>query len=245
MALPVVFVHGLFGHLRDVRLTAGLVEYSVLAPDLIGYGPTVAPLAAWSLSEQADHVAAAIRSAGITKAHLVGHSVGGAVAALLTARFPDLVETLTSVEGNFTLKDAFWSGKIARMPLAEVEPIIEGYRADPGAWIVGAGVPLTETTLALAESWLAYQTAETVQRQAQAVVAATEQPNYLDLWRKILVEKPVHLVAGARSRAGWDVPDWAEAGAKAVTIIPETGHLMMAEQPEAFAQALKLFWQAA
>lgn len=245
MTLPIVLIHGLFGHLKDERLTAVFSDYSVLAPDLLGYGAAPEPVAGWRLADQADHVAAAMQAAGIARAHLVGHSVGGAVAALLTARFPERVATLTSVEGNFTLKDAFWSGKIAKMPLAEVEQIIDGYRADPAAWIAGAGVPVTEVTQALAESWLAHQSARTVQRQAQAVVAATGQADYLDLWRGILAEKPVHLVAGSTSRAGWDVPDWAEAAAQSVTLIPDTGHLMMAEQPEAFGEALMRFWQQA
>ncbi|WP_428942794.1 alpha/beta fold hydrolase [Xanthomonas oryzae] len=43
------------------------------------------------------------------KVHLVGHSVGGAVSALVCSLYPELVASFTSVEGNFTLKDAFWS----------------------------------------------------------------------------------------------------------------------------------------
>jgi pimeloyl-ACP methyl ester carboxylesterase len=38
---------------------------------------------------------------------LVGHSVGGVVAYAFAHRYPECVKSLVSVEGNFTLKDAF------------------------------------------------------------------------------------------------------------------------------------------
>ncbi|WP_227744214.1 alpha/beta fold hydrolase [Yersinia kristensenii] len=41
--------------------------------------------------------------------HVIGHSVGGAVAVLFARRYPEMTRSLTSVEGNFTLSDAFWS----------------------------------------------------------------------------------------------------------------------------------------
>lgn len=49
---------------------------------------------------------------------------------------------------------------------------------------------------------------------------------------------PVHLVAGARSRVGWDVPDWALSGAASYSEVPEVGHMVMHEAPEALGALL-------
>jgi lipase len=43
------------------------------------------------------------------RVQLIGHSVGGVVAAGYAHRFPKRVASFVNVEGNFTLADAFWS----------------------------------------------------------------------------------------------------------------------------------------
>jgi len=48
-------------------------------------------------------------------ARLVAHSIGAVYAFELADARPDLVESVTSVEGNFSLHDAFWSRSIAEL----------------------------------------------------------------------------------------------------------------------------------
>jgi pimeloyl-ACP methyl ester carboxylesterase len=45
-------------------------------------------------------------------------------------------------------------------------------------------------------------------------------------------------VAGERSRADWDTPDWALAQAKSFTMMTRCGHLMMLEEPDAFGRVV-------
>jgi pimeloyl-ACP methyl ester carboxylesterase len=85
---------------------------------------------------------------------------------------------------------------------------------------------------------LDYQPATTVRAMARAVVEFTGDPGYERLLRDVFTRTPVHLVAGARSRAGWDVPDWALAAAASYTEIPDAGHMVMDEAPEAFGELL-------
>lgn len=116
---------------------------------------------------------------------------------------------------------------------------MDGYNADPDAWIAAAGVPITAWTSTLARSWLANQSASTIRAQAQAVVAATGADQYLTDIRHLLTSPtPMYLIAGERSSAGWDVPDWANAGCAMLINIPNAGHLMMAEDPARFAKAV-------
>lgn len=237
----VVLIHGLFGSLSDPEILSKFDRFDVHAPDLIGYGKfSREETSGIDLLAQAEHVAQYISDAGIERAHLVGHSVGGAIAVLLAEHFPKKVSSLTSVEGNLTIKDAFWSAKLAAMRIAEVEEIVGGYRRAPNEWIVGAGVPITEWTSRLATSWLFNQPASTIKAQAKAVVAATEKSSYLEqLSHLISSGLPVNLIAGSKSVEGWDVPDWLTRTCTMRINIADTGHLMMAENPAQFASAVQ------
>ncbi|UXS00690.1 alpha/beta fold hydrolase [Agrobacterium tumefaciens] len=237
---PVVLIHGLFGNLNDPEILAPFDGIDVHTPDLIGYGRyRDEPIENLTLRDQADHVAGHIRNIGRPKVHLVGHSVGGAVSALVCQHYPDMIASFTSVEGNFTLKDAFWSGQIAQKPDAEAAEIIREYEADPAQWIAKAGVPVNDWTLSLAKGWLANQPATTIKAQARAVVAATGHDDYLSGLRATMESGlPVYLVAGARSASGWDVADWANDLCRMRVNIPRTGHLMMAENPALFASTI-------
>jgi len=237
---PIVLVHGLFGSLSAPEILAEFGENSIFAPDLLGYGEfRHADTVDLTLQQQADHLAALIKSNVHEPAVLVGHSVGGAVAALVAFEYPDLMAGYISVEGNFTLEDAFWSAQIAETPIAEVEQIISKYKADSDGWIANAGVEISDFTSQLARDWLDNQPASTIKAQAKAVVTATGDSCYLDRMERLFdSDLPVSLVAGARSAEGWDVPQWADEKCSNRINISETGHLMMAESPEKFAKAI-------
>jgi pimeloyl-ACP methyl ester carboxylesterase len=239
--LPVVFVHGLIGTLDDEELLEHFSPRQVLAPDLLGYGKHAgASPERIDLNGQADHVRRVIDVAGAERVHLVGHSVGGVVAALVAHRHPHRVASLVSVEGNFTLSDAFWSAKVARMTADEVERMLNETSTDPARWLRDAGVLPDERRLALAQRWLWHQPASTVQAMARAVVDTTSGRAYERILRAVFERTPMYLVAGERSRAGWNVPAWALSSARGLTVIPRTGHLMMAEDPPRFAETIGL-----
>ena len=236
----ILLLHGLIGTLDDVGILRAFGERMVLTPPLLGYGAHRNEARdGLSLSDQVEHVAALLETRGGTPVHVVGHSVGGAIGVLLTVRHPELVRSLTSVEGNLAIDDAFWSAGIARQPLDEVETLLEGYRADLDGWLAGAGVAPDDRTRRVAGDWLDAQPAATVRLQARAVVEATDGPS----WRRSLSElvgsaTPLHLIAGARSVDGWHVPIEVRRRADTFTVIPDVGHLMMLESPDGFARAV-------
>lgn len=241
MSSPIVLVHGLIGSLQLPELLDGFAPGQVLAPDLLGYGALrEVPPAEVNIPAQVEHLQATLqRHFGSEPVHLLGHSVGGVVAALFAHKYAERVESLVSVEGNFTLADAFWSASVARMAVAQVEALLEGYRHDPAGWLAGAGVAVEPQRLRIAEGWLAQQPAATLQAMARSVVERTAPAHYLEQLREVFARHPVHLVAGERSRAGWDVPDWAVAAAASQQLIPGCGHLMMLENPAGFAAAVR------
>jgi len=243
-AFPVVFVHGLFGSFAEPAATRHLSPAEFSAPDLRGYGHET------EVDVSLEGQVAALRSHvesrhPETPVHLVAHSIGAVYAFTLADESPDLVETVTTVEGNFTLADAFWSRSIAALDEDRARSEIEGRLRDPRAFLAGDGIEATDEHLAKAVDALAYQPWRTVWMSASAIVEATSQPEYQELLRRVFARHRVHLVAGERSAGGWDVPGWAREAAASSTVIPGVGHMMMLENPDAVGRVLRGLLRAA
>ena len=237
----IVFIHGLIGPLKETVLMAGAKSTQMLAPDMLGYGSLaeVDP-AVISLDAQVEYLHKEINavSAPHDRWYLVGHSVGGAIAALFAAAYPDRVEAVISVEGNFTLDDAFWSQKLAKMPLEAVEAKLKQDRSEPEKWLHGAGVKPTEATLLAAVTSLSFQPASTLQQMAASVVDITGDPAYLDRIKGWVDDIPLHLIAGERSADGWHIPAWVKEKAASYREMKNCGHLMMLEDAHQFSSAI-------
>ncbi len=97
-ATPAVYVHGLGGSASNWTDLAGLLSARApgIAPDLPGFGRSAPPPGGrYSLDASAEVVTALLEQTG--PVHLVGNSMGGAVAILVAARRPELVRTLTLI----------------------------------------------------------------------------------------------------------------------------------------------------
>ena len=68
--------------------------FRAIAIDTPGFGRSQAPPPEWAEQEVADHLAAFLDSMGIDSAAIVGHSLGGAYATLLTLLHPERVTRL-------------------------------------------------------------------------------------------------------------------------------------------------------
>jgi lipase len=238
----VVFVHGLIGPLADPVVLGAMAPTATLAADLRGYGARAChPVEGLTIEDQVDALEGEITESAPsspTAIHLVGHSVGGVIAARFADRHPSTVASFTSLEGNFSLKDAFWSGQLAAMELVEATELINRDRRDPGGWLRAAGVEPTPARLAGARQALEFQPPATVHAMARAVVDFTGTSTYDAMLRRVFAAHRTHLVAGARSRGGWDVPEWAVDSAATNQVVPDCGHLMMLEQPHQLATLL-------
>lgn len=107
----VVLFHGnnfaafYFGPTIDVLRKEG---FRVIAPDQIGYGRSSKPIIPYNFNDMARNTRLILQSLNIDKAMIVGHSMGGMLAARFSTQFPAVTERLVLynpiglVDGRFT-----------------------------------------------------------------------------------------------------------------------------------------------
>jgi len=101
-APPMILIHGGRDHCRNWDWVAERFrdEYHIIAPDLRGHGDS-----AWMVGgnySQLDYVydiAQLLHQKHMTPATVIGHSLGGAIALMYAALYPDNVEKLVAIEG--------------------------------------------------------------------------------------------------------------------------------------------------
>jgi lipase len=97
----VVAVHGITANHRNFALLAeALPGHRLLAPDLRGRGASRTLPGPWGIDRHAEDVAGLITASAEGPVLLLGHSMGGFVAAAVVRRFPDLVSGLVLVDGG-------------------------------------------------------------------------------------------------------------------------------------------------
>lgn len=205
---------------------------TVLAADLPGHGRSEgAPLT--SIAAMADWVVRLLDAAGLRRAALVGHSMGALVALAVAAASPARVGRLAllGVAARMPVHPGLLAAAQADSPAA-IEMILSwAYTRTAGLRLAAAGRRLLERA---APGVLAADLAA-CDAYAEAEAAAAH------------VACPTLLILGAEDRmtppAGGRVLAEKLPAAECVTL-PATGHMMMAERPDAVTAALRRFLSA-
>ena len=94
-----VFVHGWLGSWRYwVPIMDDLsTDYRTYALDLWGFGDSDKTQERWDIDSYVELLISFMDELGVQRAPLVGHSLGGAIAATLAARYPDRVPKVMAV----------------------------------------------------------------------------------------------------------------------------------------------------
>ncbi|APE37984.1 alpha/beta hydrolase [Nocardia mangyaensis] len=232
----VVFVHGAgMDHtMFDTQvkaLTAG--GYRVVTWDLRGHGESLlAPGARFAAADALDDLAALLRECEIDRAVLVGHSLGGNLAQAF-------VRTHGKRAAGLIVLDSTWNTG----PLSGFERFALRLAAPSLAMIPARTLPgLMARASAVTPSAIA---------RTEAIFARMPKRIFLDVWRATVsfVEPdpdyrcpvPLALVRGARDRTGniaTAMPRWAQAEGITEHVIPDAGHILTWDAPEATSRTL-------
>ncbi len=244
---PLVFIHGYCGEVPDWRhqIEAFATTHRVLALDNRGHGKSEAPAdrSAYSIGQMAADAAALAEEVGFERYHLVGHSMGGAVAQEIALGVPGRLLSLTlhDTSPSFDLLRNELVAKIsaARNDIAEKQGM---------AALAAIPSPLPRSP---------FKSEERVQEEAEILARMSVDgfigsfeglaawPGTLDRLGTIVT--PTLVICGAA-----DGPligpsrSLAELIPGAVLeIVPEAGHAPQLEQPERFNTALREHFERA
>jgi len=135
--VPVLLIHGYSGDLNNwlFNIEALGAEHPVIAIDLPGHGGSSKDVGDGSLKSLADVAADALKELAVPRVHVIGHSLGGAVAARLAADHPELVETISlicpsSLPGT-NPSEEFLTGMAEGQRARDLKPLLEMLFADP------------------------------------------------------------------------------------------------------------------
>ncbi len=96
----VILLHGLGGSTQawQFNIAALAEKFHVVVPDQIGFGKSDKPFVNYRIRTYVDFLDQFCKQLKIERATLVGNSMGGWIAAMFTAAFPDRVEKLVLVD---------------------------------------------------------------------------------------------------------------------------------------------------
>lgn len=236
---PVVFLHGLGGNAAswEAQFDGLSPHHRVIAWDAPGYGGSDDhPVREPTVEHYADTLAALLDALGLDMIDLVGHSMGGAVAAGFAARWPNRVRRLVlsctraSFAGPHAAAFRERLGELQTLPTAEF-----GRRR-------AVGMAAASTPPAIVDRLAAVAGEVRASGYAAAVHLLSRADNRASLPR---LDRPCLVVAGAEDRIA--PRDAAEELARMIPgarleVVGKAGHAPYLEQAETYNALLRGFF---
>ncbi|MBV9220305.1 MAG: acetoin dehydrogenase dihydrolipoyllysine-residue acetyltransferase subunit [Methylobacteriaceae bacterium] len=133
---PAVLIHGFGADLGSFMFNQAAIaeDRPVFAVDLPGHGSSSKDVGDGSLDKLVADILAFLQVVGISKAHLVGHSLGGAIATSIALARPERIQSLTLLApAGFgpDISQSFIDGFIAETRTRKLKPVLEMLVANP------------------------------------------------------------------------------------------------------------------
>jgi pyruvate dehydrogenase E2 component (dihydrolipoyllysine-residue acetyltransferase) len=129
----VLFIHGFGGDLNNWLFNIDALSGPVFALDLPGHGGSTKAIAKPGLEALAAAVVEFMDALKLSAAHLVGHSMGGAVAGLVALQHPRLVRSLTLISPaglGQEINAQYIDGFVASESRRDLKPVLQYLFAD-------------------------------------------------------------------------------------------------------------------
>jgi 3-oxoadipate enol-lactonase len=220
------------------QLAALTPHFNVLCFDTRGHGQSDAPAGPYTLEALADDAYQLMQQLGIRQTHWLGLSLGGMIGQTFALKYPTMVSSLTlaaTTSRGLPAAPAMWAER-ARTARAQGMPaLLEGTLA---RWFTA---PSREARLPVIDR-IAQSILST---PAEGYAACCEAIAGLDLTDRLHeLNCPAHVIVGTEDQG--TPPEMSRIihehiRGSQLTLIPQAAHLVNAEQPVAFNQALMDF----
>jgi pyruvate dehydrogenase E2 component (dihydrolipoamide acetyltransferase) len=223
----IVLIHGFGGDLDNwlFNIDALAEAGTVYALDLPGHGQSDKTVKDASLPGLSDAVVGFMDALGITRAHLVGHSLGGAIAARTALDHPDRVASITLIGSaglGEEINDGYVEGFVGAVSRRDLKPVLEHLFHNPAA-----------VTRQLVDDLLKYKRLDGVDAALRALsgtlFAGGRQSTVLVAELK-QADTPMLVVWGESDRVIPAAHASALAGQGRTEIIGEAGHMVQMEK---------------
>jgi pimeloyl-ACP methyl ester carboxylesterase len=250
---PVVMIPGLFGSgyaYRNVMPLLAEAGYRALVIEPLGVGGSTRPRRAdYSLTAQADRMAAVLDTLGVRHAVVMGHAVSASIALRLALRRPDLVAGVIALDGGLA-EAAATEGFRKAMAFAPLMRLFGGkglIRKKIHKYMIAASANTSWVTPAAVEGYTA-DAARNLGATLDALegIGEAREPQAL-IPALGAIRCPVRLVAGAESHQGAVPPEEialmrARLPVFAIDSLPRVGHFAFEEDPGAIVQVVRSVW---
>ncbi len=230
----IFFIHGL-GCTRESFVDAWnshrLTDYSLISPDLPGFGESPENSKfSYRLEDHAEICRLLLEKYPGDKVHLVGHSMGGAIALLLIDLSPGRIASFTNVEGNLFNTDC----SISRS--AVTSPSFESFKQTLFNRLKYFDILKTDRGTKLWAEWIEKSSPAAFNKSAKSLVRWTDSGMLLQKFKDLKCKKIYFCGEKNSHRKVLDLISEIQ-----IVSISKSGHFPMNDNPNEFYYKLARF----
>lgn len=235
---PLIFLHGfpLNRGSWSNQVDAFKSKFRVIAPDLRGFGESHATPGPVSMARFAEDVWGLVQQLGVGPLILAGHAMGGYIALTFARMYPKWVRGLMLV-GTHAGQDSIEVANAHRRTAETIRRFGTGLMVED---LAPRMLSPSNANGLLAASVRSLMASASPEGMSGALLGMAERPDARSWLGKIRV--PTLVIAGSEDRV---VPPMESAvlvesiSDSQLRVIPDAGHLVELEQPEAFNEAMR------
>ena len=214
-----------------------LSAYRIIALDLPGFGMSEKPDDYdYQLSSQADIVQKFLRTLDIQEFSLIGHSMGGSIAILMTLNQSQTIHQLLVIEPNLKASDAQLSRTIVQYTESAFIEHYEEFRASAIHTVKSWLVNFQQSDLDEYINELLKTTPISMYRSAHSLITTTSDSALIDQFQQLTL--PKYFLVGEETVRNRPIPREFQTSDIHAIAVPGVGHMMMIDNPGLFTKTL-------